>query len=1199
MAIEKSGKCIEDEWKGVHFSMPKDVKLLVESFAKDRKQKKQYVLTLLICAVMVSLLVAWCFKLTGISATADDTEMAEALEAMQKLNAMEEESTQESSPQDTEMMNDTDDAASEDVKTDNTESDSAGENDESNTDVNTDASDVEDEEQVDDAETQNVELLAETENGITVTVEGDDDAFPYPADELTIEAKKVDDSDVVTLRDEIMEDEDVQAMDHILLSVSVFHEGEEVELTGPVNVTFSGIDTDGYETKVYQIDAETQDGEEMDSSVDEDGDVTVETDSFAVYDVSLLAETAGDYTVISTTDGFKNISNGGKYRLNSDIVYGGYISIPHDTILDLAGYKIYYTGNNILFEISYGGKLTIEDSGEQSDAEENFNGTYGNIASLEFVSDGNMPTKLTYYVTQSNVNSDEISTTEITKKHTMKPSGCIVGENTDGNGALVKVGATGTFNLTGGLLTIRHGDSYSGNSHIVYNDGTMNMSGGYICGGKSTGWAGGIFSGSNSTLNIKGGVIAANEGTNGGGVCVSGGTFTMSGGIISGNQITGTPTAGASDRNCGFGGGVYAFNTTVTISGDAYITNNRMGVTNSTEARGNGCHGGGGIATEGGTLTMSGGYVTGNYSKEAGGGLYVGHYSAGENGNKSKFEMIGGTVAANYADTSEGGGIRISGYTDGIIGAKRVGTDGADTSATKTIYITNNMTKSDYDWGGGGIFVQANGSLQILNTSITDNTAGGFGGGVGACPTGETLITHNNGAAIYNNHTENNGSYNEKLKHMSNGGHGKTYDKDQALASKVFYNDGSGHFSDYFCVKSKEDADGYISLITGTMLGGGGVTWNGSCDDKEITINKSGYAAAKFMFGLDATPEEGAVDKATAATKVFITGNTAYTHGGGIMTNGKLVLGEKTGVTNTSALSMTGTKEFTWQDGKEIADVSKEFQFELTDAYGNVLSTVSSDKDTGEFTISTGTEYKQEGTYTYYLQEKKETDANIQYDETKYKIVVKVVADTATVLGVTFTNYRIYDVTITKVGGATLDSLTTPFEIYYPKRADWNSTYIYTWIDNNGKTEPEGAWPGKILEDNVNGYYKYQLSSAPNGTFKCIFNNGKSGTDEAKTADLVDLYAYGRKVWLDANGAVELSIQSDTVDLSAIKNTDGTCSIEFNGNTFTNLKIYQYELPATGGTGTFKFAIGGLFLMTGSLLYGYSLKRRRERRARS
>ena len=102
MAIEKSGKCIEDEWKGVHFSMPKDVKLLVESFAKDRKQKKQYVLTLLICAVMVSLFVAWGFKLTGISATADDTEMAEALEAAAMMDETQETEATETAETETE-----------------------------------------------------------------------------------------------------------------------------------------------------------------------------------------------------------------------------------------------------------------------------------------------------------------------------------------------------------------------------------------------------------------------------------------------------------------------------------------------------------------------------------------------------------------------------------------------------------------------------------------------------------------------------------------------------------------------------------------------------------------------------------------------------------------------------------------------------------------------------------------------------------------------------------------------------------------------------------------------------------------------------------------------------------------------------------------------------------------------------------------
>lgn len=41
-----------------------------------------------------------------------------------------------------------------------------------------------------------------------------------------------------------------------------------------------------------------------------------------------------------------------------------------------------------------------------------------------------------------------------------------------------------------------------------------------------------------------------------------------------------------------------------------------------------------------------------------------------------------------------------------------------------------------------------------------------------------------------------------------------------------------------------------------------------------------------------------------------------------------------------------------------------------------------------------------------------------------------------------------------------------------------------------------------------------------------------------------------------------------------------------------------YELPGTGGTGTKLFTLGGALLAAGSLLYGYSLRRKRERRGR-
>ena len=140
---------------------------------------------------------------------------------------------------------------------------------------------------------------------------------------------------------------------------------------------------------------------------------------------------------------------------------------------------------------------------------------------------------------------------------------------------------------------------------------------------------------------------------------------------------------------------------------------------------------------------MTGGSVTANYSHEAGGGIY-----AGLPGQGVGFTMSSGFIAGNMSDNAEGGGLRISGGTTGVINAE---------NASNRVYITNNKTmtgsKDDRggDWGGGGVFVQEGGTLNIVKTLITNNKAGGWGGGIGACPTGKTIVSHSKGAAIYDN----------------------------------------------------------------------------------------------------------------------------------------------------------------------------------------------------------------------------------------------------------------------------------------------------------------------------------------------------------------------------------------------------------------------------------------------------------------
>mgnify|MGYP000732925486 CR=1 FL=1 len=115
-------------------------------------------------------------------------------------------------------------------------------------------------------------------------------------------------------------------------------------------------------------------------------------------------------------------------------------------------------------------------------------------------------------------------------------------------------------------------------------------------------------------------------------------------------------------------------------------------------------HGGGGIAAfNGGSLAIAGGYITGNYSAEAGGGVYAGAWDQALSG----FTFSGGIIASNVAQNSEGGGIRITAPTVGEFNV-----------SGKKAYITNNTTNTTNDWGGGGVFVQGSSEQGIKSARV-------------------------------------------------------------------------------------------------------------------------------------------------------------------------------------------------------------------------------------------------------------------------------------------------------------------------------------------------------------------------------------------------------------------------------------------------------------------------------------------------
>ena len=982
-------------------------------------------------------------------------------------------------------------------------------------------------------------LTAQTESGITVTVTGDSASLPFPVSEITLTAAEVAEEQGQAIREQLPAEEGTEPEQRFLLDIALWHGEEEIEPVGPVTVTFSGLDTQGLYPKVYHIDTEAQEVTDMEAEKTETGDVAMVTEHFSTYAISLVAARDLSGTILADT-----FQAGGEYTLAGDVQTAeniGQVTITKDTTIDLNGHTLTISKDHQCFVVQYGAKLTIMDSQAPSEETVDLGGSnpYGHTASLS--EDGST---LTYYITESTANGTGTTETLIKHKVPLANAGKILCK--EGSDQVIKVENGGTLELKSGVL------QGTGVRHIVYvEDGTLNVSGGYIVGGGSDDMpGGGIYVGSGAvkgTVNIQGGVVAANCGNFGGGIYVVGGELTISGGAVTGNGVFN----GHDDD----GAGIYVNSGTLKLSGNGYVTNNSK----SCDCTGcpidtNNTHGGGGIAlANGSTMEMSGGYVTGNFSTLAGGGIYAGYY-AGDGG--VNFKMTGGTIAANCAQYGEGGGLRIGGGDNG-------GTYGVIRTEGK-VYITNNKTLTTDDWGGGGIFVQEGGHLSVMDALITNNKAGGFGGGVGACPTGKTLIVNEDGAAIYGN--EASGTQ------MSIGGNGKDYDRSLAQKSPVFMmNNG---YQDYFCVRNSNGANEPISLVTGLMAGSGAANWKGSCDEKPVSIGRTGYAAAKYLFGLTANPDDTAKGQAVSAARVIITGNSSGVHGGGIMTNGGLILGDPKGkvVTATPELDITGTKALTKDGVKQNEGLN--FQFKLTDSAGKEVGTATSDAATGQFTISPNVQYTQAGTYTYKLSEVTGNRTDVTYDQTVHTIQVTIAKKTISLLGVEFKSYYVSSVKLngSESGGSSGsggDSQTGTFTVHFRNDKNWATVKMYVWDDAGNN--PAGGWPGTEMTLGSDGYYVAVLNNVTGtGNFNYVFNDGTNGGNIGtnKTNDLKGIpYAPGKEVWFDYETVKEntaaggSSGSGDAVGHGS--NSDGSYSLVLEGDTFTNTMTTQLNLQIT------------------------------------
>lgn len=725
------------------------------------------------------------------------------------------------------------------------------------------------------------------------------------------------------------------------------------------------------------------------------------------------------------------------FTLAADIDFPGEITLNKggsNITLDLSGHKIKHSSaDKPLFNVAGGASLTIRDSAQvgetvsegqqladqgQSLNADNYDknaANYGKNAELTYDND-NIPSNLTYYVTESSPSGT--GTTETLVKHDIEIKGAIVACGGNANLKLINLynnnGKGGTFNLVSGVITQKQGGSVSS---LVYaeNGSTVNMRGGYVCGASGSGAGGGIEIHGNSTLEVSGGVIAGNSAPSGGGVYAKDSTVNITNGVISGNSTLAT--------GVGFGGGIMAEGGSVTVSG-GYITNNKYA--NYCGNDGNGDHGGAGLAAKNGThVTISGGQITGNYSEEAGGGVYVTdieHQGASSRKTMAWLNITGGTIASNVSFRSEGAGIRVGQMVDAMI---------KGTSNSNPVYITNNHCMSRFDWGGGGIFVQGDskvasnaGRLFVYNSYISSNEAGGYGGGVAVCPTGKTLVTGTDGTAIFGNtsagNEQNANDYesvsntgNNGTPHLSGGGHGKDQDSD-AYNAEVFRE--NGH-ADFFLA-----AEGHttpIAAVIGKMLGGGDAKYRGSLElQKAITIPANGGVQVYKSIGLSSDvkaqdPEAiNARKAALEAGATFITGNYSWNHGGGIMSNGDLYMGAPEDTYVYPSLKLKATKKL---EGRKLNDGEFSFTVYRKDSDDPLagttagttfnrdvcteVGTAANDAE-GSITFDLGEQFASSGAgneITYYLVEDPGGDSGITYDSSVYKIVVTA-EDTKTLL---------------------------------------------------------------------------------------------------------------------------------------------------------------------------------------------------------
>jgi predicted outer membrane repeat protein len=383
-----------------------------------------------------------------------------------------------------------------------------------------------------------------------------------------------------------------------------------------------------------------------------------------------------------------------------------------------------------------------------------------------------------------------------------------------------------------------------------------------------------------NTANVNGGAIhvtSGNTGITGGSVTDNvalqeGGGFWNQGGAMTVTEVTFTGNDAQGSLAAQGGGALFQQPT-----GSLTVTDSTIGtVEDPNTATGlaapDGGGNGGGILTDQGPLTVTDSMIVGNTANRAGGGI---------ESNSATITVSGTTFTANDA-TVNGGAIHVSGtgtsgITGGTVSDNDAGQEGGgfwNNAGTMTVtsvdFDGNDAAGSGAAQGGGALFQQPNGRVDVTDSVFTENTATGLaapdGGGNGGAILNDQGLVQVFGSDFSSNTANRAGGAIE-----ANLGTTAVVDVD-AEDNSATVNGGVLHISGAGTVTVADlRADG------NTATNEGGALWNSATgaltvERSQLTANDAGVdGGAVFSTGGD-----------TAIINTTISGNSAGATGGGI-----------------------------------------------------------------------------------------------------------------------------------------------------------------------------------------------------------------------------------------------------------------------------------------------------------------------------